>query len=312
MRNFVILLSFFTLYLTPKLSAQDHISAKLIPALSQYRSELLKKDPDDLATLNDLLIKWKELEPDHEERISFLFQIQYASQVIGLESSYIKKFYPLVVDSSMLASISERELDILAQNAQLVSLIIEGFIQPEFPFKLQKNEDLLRELHFYKLDHGQTVADIGTGQGNFGLILSMTGLDLDLALNEIDEALIEILKLKKEHIFSNYRNARVNIVKGTKSKSGLGTKKYDRIILRLAFHHFSRKKAMLRSIRNNLGKNGMLFLKESTTDRFSTGCRKRLTEEKILELLKQEGFELRDRMELEESTLFAFSIPGRP
>lgn len=111
----------------------------------------------------------------------------------------------------------------------------------------------------------------------------------------------------KGHILKN--DSEIILIKGKKKETKL-PEPVDKIILRNTFHHFKDKKAMLKSIKGSLKKDGKLFINEYIDDQSGTEkpCKHILTEIEIKKRLQKAGFELTKEMWMDKMLLMEYQI----
>jgi SAM-dependent methyltransferase len=101
----------------------------------------------------------------------------------------------------------------------------------------------------------------------------------------------------------------VQVVQGTAHSSGLEQLQLDKVIIRNALHHFSAIPDMLQSVKESLGPGGKLLLKESFPDLCGEGCcEDLLSEERLLEVLREAGFRLESEQLLIDPEGFTWKL----
>jgi len=93
-------------------------------------------------------------------------------------------------------------------------------------------------------------------------------------------------------------------VRGRKKETKFEPASLDKIIIRNSFHHFSKKEAMLASIKTSLKPNGVLFLQEPLKS--GKGCAMKMEEAEIKEILISNGFILEKEMNVEDKLVLKF------
>ncbi len=277
-------------------AAQTHQAyhEPLAQNLASLRSGLLKVEYQRGNQLSQTLRTWEKLEPSRELLRDFIFEI-YLQKVIGYASfkSLYKKLNKKFPYSAVAKMITEEELESILANPLLVVLIINDILEPNPPNKLRKNE-LLKELDFYQLSSDERIAEVGAGEGVFSLILSLTGLKLEIWVNELRNRRLKyamhLFDLSRYHVSPS----KAIFVKGSKTSTNI-SQKMDKVIVRNTMHHFTHMQEMLRSIKNNLNTSGSLFIMEWVKSELpdSDECRKSMTEDQIRDTIANAGFKIK-------------------
>lgn len=156
-----------------------------------------------------------------------------------------------------------------------------------------------RIVHLLALEAGDTVADMGAGDGDWSAdLLAAVGATGALWATEVDDDLVQDLKER----FADHDNVRV--VLGTDSSTGLPDDCCQAILLRLVYHHFTEPGVMRAALRRALQPGGRLLVidirpqedwrqLEGVPDRGGHG----ITPEALSEEMQGDGFRLVERIE---------------
>jgi ubiquinone/menaquinone biosynthesis C-methylase UbiE len=119
----------------------------------------------------------------------------------------------------------------------------------------QKERSRLVEI--LDVDPGETVADVGAGDGRYSVELAeQVGESGRVYASEVDPA-----KLKEiEDRVRSERLRNVEVVRGTQESTGLPDGCCSAILLRRVYHHFQDPSAMQSSLRRALGDGGLLLV----------------------------------------------------
>ncbi len=291
------------------LCAQDTTTWKLalINSLSNYRSNLLNIDQKDLKELIVTLDKWKKLEPDDQILNDFIFQAQdgYAVEKFLFKSisNHAKRKYP---NSKLPHNFTEKELNSIARNSELADLIIWDIIERDYPFKIDSNPWFFKELEFYEIQKNEVIAEIGAGKGLFSFLISMTGKNPKIYINEVNNRLLSYIK---NHFSNNNLQIdfeKIFLIEGSKKRINI-PEKVDKIIIRNSLHHFSKKRKMLNSIKETLKENGTLLIYETLkNDKDITNCKHMLHDFELKSILKENGFILKKELKLDKAILLKY------
>lgn len=295
------------LVLPLKSDCQDWKSTQqnFIKELTIRRAKLMVENEKGVFELKELIENWNAKESDPERIKNLIFQIQHGVKVLGFSckrlQKKLKKTYPGFV---LAEEFSEKEYETLIRNSDLIDLITGSVLKPKYPFQLDSKSLVFKELKFYEFKQNETVGEIGAGNGMFSSLLSLLDVDLTLFVNEVDYTKISFLRKNMFTNFAANRSSKITIVKGKKSKTKFLPASLDKIIIRNSFHHFSKKEAMLASIKEALKPNGVLFLNEPIKS--DKGCKKRMEKPEIKEILQQNGFKLEKEMNIEGVLLLKY------
>ena len=283
------------------LKGQDWKTTELnfVKTLSHHRSELMAAAPESTFELKTILENWSAKESDSERIKNLIFQIQFGIKVLGWSCEKIQKKLKETYPGFILAEeFSEKEYDVLSQNADLLNLITLNILKSKYPFQIESKSSVFRELEFYEFKQNESIGEIGAGNGMFSTLLSLLDKDLALFVNELGFNKIRFLKKSMYENFASDHASKIKIIKGKKRKTNFENQSLDKIIIRNSFHHFSKKEAMLVSIKEALKPEGILFLNEPWIS--EKGCKERLEKSEIKSILQQNGFTIEKEMEFKD------------
>lgn len=104
----------------------------------------------------------------------------------------------------------------------------------------------------------------------------------------------------------------IQLIKGDKKNANFEHNSLDKIIIRNAFHHFSKEKAMLKSIKAALKPDGKLYLYEPVIDLREKSCKqckycnKVLKKSKLTAILSKNHYVLEEEVQLENCLLLKY------
>lgn len=279
-------------------STLDAQRETLLENLSQFRTETLLKETENLKDFAALINNWMEIEPSEEQLGQIVFNLQYALLVEKIKPKKVIELAEAHIDNTdFVDALTIDDLEIISKNPLLLNLISGNVLDGEFPFKITA-EELIQEIEFYNFLENDVVAEIGVGQGTFVVLMSMLGLDLKIYYNEIDK---KLLKYIKDIILVDIPNKYDLIpIKGSKKKIKI-KQALDKVIVRHSLHHFSHKSQMLKSIYDKLKPNGELLIMESKwTEENANYCALLMHESEMIESIEQNNFTIVDKLEIED------------
>lgn len=300
-QDYKMRLLLFLFFATPLvLKSQDWKNTELnfIKKLTYHRAKLLSGNSEEVLKLKGLIENWYEKESDREKIKNFIFQIQYSIRILDFNykkfNKRAKKEYP---DFQIAQEFTEEEFNIILHNSELIDLINSEVLKAKYPFQINSESIIFKELEFYDLKQNEHIGEVGAGNGIFSIFLSLLDKNLNLYVNEIGYTLPIYLKKTIYSGFAKDSSSKITLVKGKKKRTNFQASSLDKIIIRNSFHHFSKKEQMLADIKSVLKSDGVLFLNEPWKTK--TGCEKRLDKSEIKSILQQNGFKLEKEMEME-------------
>ena len=304
MKKILILL----ILLLPNYVQADTIhTQEWIIKLSEYRDYVMKKNPKAALNLKGLSEKWKKLDTKPKEIFNFTsFVIIYSG---GYRYDFkklkkkLKKRMPLsVIDKTF----DEKDFQTLIEGGEIINLISIGILEKEYPFKLNKEAEIFKELEFYQISPNDSIGDIGAGNGQFGLIINRIYPDAKLVITEVSYLFFKYIEVQIDKLSQLLNIKNIELIFGKKKDSRLEEKQLSKIIIRNSLHHFSYKDEMLQSIKLSMVDNGLLFIKEATREMDKSGdiCEQAMKNEDIEKVLEKNGFVLVEKLNLSEETIF--------
>jgi len=302
-------LSLLVLLLPYFAQANTQSQQEWIVKISEYRSQIIEKNPQAILDLKTLQDKWLKLGVDSDDVFHFTSYVLTYSNAYQYDFEKIKKKLPKKLPKSKISeSFDETDFNALIAGGEIIHLIQIGILESDYPFKLNQKAEIFKELEFYEINSQDRLADIGAGNGQFSFLLHHIYPDATLFITEssyLFHKYIEVQVEKSSHFFDTKN---IEIVFGKKKNCRIEDKKVDKIVIRNSLHHFSRKDEMLQSIKLSLTDNGILFIKEATRemDKDKDICEKAMHKANIEDVLKKNGFVLVGQMDLSEETVFKY------
>lgn len=306
MKNYyviILLVNFFSLS-----SQENDLRLNLYKSISEYRSNILVHNIENVELLNETLEQWNILEPNKEELNNFIFQIQYAKEITKWNSKAILRKAPKLYKNSVLArSITESQINSIVQNSQLTDLIAEDILDSKYPYRINNIENLLEEIEFYNISENESIAEIGAGKGVFSILVYMINRKNVIYINELDKNLLTYFQFQLSKGNLNETSSQLFLINGSKKETKI-PEKVDKVIVRNTFHHFKKKDEMLGSIKSILKEKGKLYIKESLKDEDDiNGCKYKLSEKEIKSALIRNGFKNRRELKIENELVIEYT-----
>lgn len=153
-----------------------------------------------------------------------------------------------------------------------------------------------KDLSFIQLTSHDTIADIGSYNGYYPSLYSVSTDSIVFYLNDIvNEGFVYFDSINT--ICTKIRGAKMTnefkITLGDNDATNLPSHTFNKVILRDALHHFKSPAKMLTDIRRIIKLNGKLLLFESIKNPQlpnSTICRGSMTEDELKKILQENGF----------------------
>ncbi|HFA47958.1 MAG TPA: methyltransferase domain-containing protein [Bacteroidetes bacterium] len=286
------------LFFSFNISAQTETSpsTRFIANLARYRNELIAGNFDNYKTLIHLDTLWKQPEAMKEEAEDLLFNVIYGSEMYLLKpKKIVKRVNKKLPDYPLLYLLTEDNINIILKNKHLIDLLTNGILKPDPPFQIDPETYIFEELDFYGIKDGMTIGEIGAGNGVFSLMLGLAYDSLTIYVNDLDFFSVRYAKEKITGCGSKNSGNEYFFVEGKKKSTQLENIKLDKIIIRNAFHHFSRRPEMLASIKQSLKPGGDLYIADPY---LCTGhdfdCDEIMAAEDIKKAILDNGFEIID------------------
>lgn len=307
----LLILSFYVICTIP-VGGQDSLLLRkhLIAQLSKIRTQVVSQNQKELLNLT-FSEDWEESPEMFEVTNSLILEVGFMKEVEGKDDKYIKRklktiyqnpWAPIFLDSTRIQEV--------IVNYDIVDLIQNDVVKSTYPYPLNPNTNLETELSFYNICDGESLAEIGAGAGLFSLILSMVYPRSQVYINDIEEMSISYITHRMNKNQDLIALEKIHIELGSEEQTNLPAKAVDKMIIRKAFHHFTKPEKMLASIRENLTEDGYLFLVEPTKDLNPNRryCGKIQTRKKIVKTLGKNGFRLLDEKIMGNILLLKFEI----
>lgn len=154
-----------------------------------------------------------------------------------------------------------------------------------------------KDLDILNLQAGDTVADIGSYDGYYPTLYSIYNDSITFYLNDIRKEgflYLDSIRQAVENISGNKVSNEFNIVIGNDSSTNLQANSFNKVIIRDALHHFHSVEKMLQEIIKIMEPESELMLIEPIRgqNNIYSVCEGAMTEEELLNLLFNNGFEL--------------------
>lgn len=182
-----------------------------------------------------------------------------------------------------------------------------------------ENEDLERELRWYKLEDGDRILEIGSGSLAFAWRLGKVTRQSDIYLNDIDTTSLKRMYItlqnsKALQTIGRDRMNRFHLLKGGETTTGAEELIFDQIIIRNTVHHFTQPAAMLASVKQSMGPGSRLIIREAFAGTSArNGCEERMERQAFEALLEGSGFVLKNRRKRSSSSgtywIYTYSLP---
>lgn len=286
-------------------STTTTIPENWMQSLVDFRTSVLLHNVSDLTELQVLLTKWDSLGVSKNDQIHFTFNVLMYRVVKNYSFKVIMKKAKKLGAKVIVDNFTEDDLRVIVENKDILDLIFEDVLRWKYPFAIDPETEIFKEILAYDIKKGEKIAEIGAGTGMFSLLLAMFLPDVELFVNELDKDFLEYTTKKFIAIFgSNLEENAVSMIKGGLISTHLEGIDLDKIIVRNTLHHFSKTDAMMHSIENSLKPDGMLFVKESIKELNPNGCEKELTRDQIKKIFLKSNFELIEEIDFSYSVLF--------
>ncbi len=285
---------------------RDNNQVEWIKLISQYRDELFNSKGKELVKLQKIFENWKEKNISEKEKIDLTFHLLKLVRIDKHNFKYIKKLAKKNMPESIIAKyLTEKELDAIYENSEILDLIHEGILDSDFPFKIKGKAAIYEELSMLDLEGIRTFGDVGSGVGTISLLINMKYPRVIQYVNEIDRSFLDYQKEKLEKTELGSSKS-VTFVKGTKKSTGLEGLDLDAVLLRNALHHFSRQEDMIRSVIRSLKEGGKIILIESLRELDNDGdiCKKAMSKKELMEVLKAFNLKIVKERVLDEKIFF--------
>lgn len=310
--NKISVLIILLLFTTKDVLSQKEVNkiGERIQNLSRYRDYLLRRNPNATKELKFLFSKWDSLSTKKEERAKVTLGVVYLRKVYNYKNKLVKKKLLKEMPASRICRlITDKEIDIINRNSELVDMINFEVLKNEYPFNISR--EIFEELESYDLKENERIGEIGCGIGTFGILISKIEPSVELFLNELDDSKLEYIKLVVAKSVDVYDTKNIHIIEGGKTTTNMENFKLDKIIIRNTFHHFKKKSEMLKSIKQSLNENGELMILEAVRGLNEDNedlCKLAMKKDEIEKIFEENGFELKGMKQVYNSYLMKFKI----
>ncbi|MBX2928813.1 MAG: class I SAM-dependent methyltransferase [Saprospiraceae bacterium] len=312
--KYVLLALVFMAMQVPATQAQsvDTIQMAVIRGLSVYRTELMKRNLEDLGYLIKLMEIMRANIPDEELYWDFLNEMRELSTKDSVSIvREVKKLTDKYPYTSFLKAFTYDDYRAISRSHEMFFMFGRDLMVLEYPFKLSNPGVLTREFEFYQIRQGHKIGEVGAGNGMTSLLLGVIYDSLSIYVNEINPKMITQI----ESVFSSCQSLRPGVVfhpvLGQNYTTGLEGMQLDLIIARHSFHHFTRVKDMLISIRKSLAPNGLIILEEPDATLRKQDpwmCYLAQKKNKIVKTWEKYGFRLIEEKRDETAVLLKFAL----
>ncbi len=296
---------------TAQTNDEAALRKRIIKGIADYRSELVNNTYANLEAYIKATLEKSGNDYDETLKIVKNLSLKELRKKYSNKNIYENFRKYKLGKKSIFSTFSPLEMKIVEENLDLFGLVFQQILKPDFPYGINPKTDFLAEVLFIGINDGDKIADLGAGSGEIAFLWSIIFKDLELYMTEIGEIQLEVMNFKSKKIKSIDTSNTIQILKGTKKRTGLEGKNLDKIIARLSFHHFKKKKAMLASIKKSLKADGELILIESEPSFLherKMGCKKAMFQHEIESILKKNGFTLIDSERVDQGILLKYKI----
>lgn len=288
------------------------IPIEWIQKIQEYRQFEMLNNRNATLELRYLFEKWDSIGVSERDlsRLTFNVDAAISLEDFGLKRvrKIIKKLYPKFPADTFF---TEKEYEIIGKNSGLLNLIHIGILKNKYPFGIDPNSKLFRELEFYDIQPSDTIGEIGAGNGCFSLIVNRLFPQSNLYVNELGSSKLKYIQYQMLRAFSLFNLENIHLVRGRRKSVEIPMGILDKVIIRNTFHHFTKKEAMLNSIKASMKPDGIMFINETTLDIVVSKedvCSKAMDSKEIERIVSQNGFELVDKIEIEQDVIFKYKL----
>lgn len=318
MKSLIALLLLAIPYATFAQKEWKAIELDLIKRVADYRAHLLESNRENVLALKYMFERWSEFEPNIQEQTKYIEQIRYERywyRANKRSNRRIINSLKVAIKSPLNKAVKEYDIDLVANNSELIDLILEGVLDPFYPYKIEGQLAIYKELEFYELKEKEHIGEISAGSGMFGILMRMIDKKLKIILHEINVDGINYIAKKIVSNEERVNSSDIRVVRGNKDHTNFPNNTLDKIIIRNDSHLLITKKDLLRSIKNSLKKNGVLYLREFKSNLVpcqhfenEIDCQKRMTEDKMKDILKENGFRLEKEFKIQGIILHKYTL----
>jgi hypothetical protein len=219
------------------LSAQTDTSGqhRLIKGLVDYRNELIARNPEGFKKLYLLDTLWKVEDKEYIQK--FVWSTVLASKSNGMSAQKqcnLAHFAAKILNIDTfryIGLINVEVLQTIIDNDEFSLLIGQSLYKQIPPFVLNPGNTIYEEFSVYKIRNGMKVAEVGSGDGTFPILLGMAYDSLEIYVNDIAPKAIDISWERIENCKSILPNNHYSMVGGTKKNTNFENVQLDKIII---------------------------------------------------------------------------------
>lgn len=279
---------------------QDLSSEDFYPAIDRLLE--VHRVADQVDALAQVRQKWLGILGDSTQTSRVLDQMTYGV-LSNASLKYLRNFMKkdLALGESIVEQFDAEDIQKIREGALGQLLYFEGFVDGEDFMKKDTTSSIWNELDWYDIRDGMWVAEIGAGEGLISYVLASHYPRLRVCYQDIEWSRIYFGKKIYDTDPLVCQPLRLFPVWGRKKATKLESFRFDRIIIRDAFHHFTKKEAMLASIRKSMDGDFQLIINEPMGELDpDTGCDDTLTSAQIRQILLANGLAILEEHVIEE------------
>ncbi len=312
----VLLVFWFCIYsgLVAAQTQENKFSVLYSDVVESYRMELVEGHQQELIALDSLVNTYVDSIPEIASRGEAFTVLHY----LLLYTDWIR--WPFdAVDYAEMREIERKNLKdfppaqakIISDCKPLIEMIGDSVLSPYFPFEVLPPDEFDQSfLAFIQPKSGEVVAEIGAGNGFHGLLLAAAYPKAIFVLNDIVEPYVNYVNQKITTYPEVFGHNRIVGIVGDKRATMMQDASVDHMLIDNTYHHFTKEKDMLFSIRETLKPTGSLYIVEPVylrkRERTAVDCNKVKPRAKVIEEITKAGFRLVEEQTLEEWYLLRF------
>lgn len=270
---------------------------EIIEHVIKLRSMILENS-SELNKLQTTTEKWGETEFESDQFYAAVKTVSELKNHFNFDDEYIlKRVFKKYESINIEKYISAPDVQVISNNIDLLYFVFEGILNSSFPYSLNPEPRIFKEIEHYNLKPHQRVAQIEGQKSIVPLFMCMVVDELNL-MTSIPNG---------KFLFEMAEQLRTvgSIIDIDHAKTGnweLEEEAFDKIIIRNVYHHLKKKKAKLKTIHKALSPNGELILLEpdASFNKTNTVCPKSLEIKKIVDSVENSGFKLIDKWQKSE------------
>lgn len=284
-------------------------------AVGRYRAAVIEGHAEDVKALDSLANTYDPLEIDltREDALRGFYNLMLYTDWI--KWPYDPEDYEIYLGRKKKLSrvITPQQSRIFSNCKPLLEMLGADLLSFSYPFEVAPADDFdVRFLEFIQPEKNEVVAEVGAGNGYYGLLLAAAYPEVLFVLNEIYEPYVTYMNQKVDFFPSVYGTNRVAAIMGDKRKTNMNPGSVDHLLVANTYHHFKKEKDMLASIRETLKKNGSFYVIEPNfhvkRERTAIECRKVLPRDEVVDQITGAGFQLVEEQTLEEWYFLRFEV----